>query len=336
MTRIAKEDAGVNTSSNDAEPPRPQQADLARLPRQLRKVTKEPRWVNWSFVRRDKDGEWTKPPLQPRDPRRLARNDDPSTWGSYDSALRCWQDEEADGLGFQLLGADLAVVDLDDCCRYDDESEEISNITEWANDLINAAQGAYIEVTPSGRGLRIIGRCERDAPIHRRFSKPNGGGVEFYRNTARYITVTGIDMKGADKELPLLDDFIEEQVALHDREAPASSPKPERASEAAKPSGGSSIDRSADTHSNVWRLAHKGLSLDEIKILMREHEPTTDKYGTGARFGKEIERCFGKWEGQRPQAPKLPQHSWEAPDISLLDDRRGELPEYPLELLPSD
>jgi hypothetical protein len=36
------------------------------------------------------------------------------------------------------------------------------------------------------------------------------------------------------------------------------------------------------------------------------------------------------------RAPRDSNHSWEEPDPSLLDDRRGELPEFPIEALPSN
>jgi hypothetical protein len=36
------------------------------------------------------------------------------------------------------------------------------------------------------------------------------------------------------------------------------------------------------------------------------------------------------------RAPRDSNHCWEEPDPSLLDDRRGDLPEFPIEALPSN
>ena len=65
-------------------------ADLANLPPALHVLTTQLRWVVWRWIKRnDKQGgvNWTKPPYRADNPRRPAKSDDPSTWGSYADAV---------------------------------------------------------------------------------------------------------------------------------------------------------------------------------------------------------------------------------------------------------
>src|SRR5215472_15151311 len=87
---------------NHPKKPHTHTSDLTRLPAALEPLTEEERWVGWQWVlRQNNDGEqrWTKPPFQPRDLGH-ARSNDPSTWGTYDRAVRRWRDGDVDGIGF--------------------------------------------------------------------------------------------------------------------------------------------------------------------------------------------------------------------------------------------
>ena len=98
--------------------PVPVQGDLANLPSALARLKKMPNWVVWRWewvVNKRGFGKWDKPPLQPRRPQQYARNNDPSTWGSYDEALAAYAAGKCDGLGFNLAGTDIAAFDIDDC-----------------------------------------------------------------------------------------------------------------------------------------------------------------------------------------------------------------------------
>jgi putative DNA primase/helicase len=76
-------------------------------------------------------------------------------------------------------------------------------------------------VTPSGKGLRIIGLATGPS-VHRKFAVPGGGSVEVYRNAKRYVTITGLALPGHDPEvLARIDDAIDRTVAEHDGAKPA-------------------------------------------------------------------------------------------------------------------
>jgi hypothetical protein len=177
------------------------------LPPALAPLAKESRWVVWKWIK-GKTGKWTKPPYQGRAPGRHAASDDPSTWCDVNTAMLCYTEGRCDGIGF-VLGDDapLGALDLDDC-----RNKETSELHPWARDKITLAQ-SYVEVTPSGEGVRIIGLAS-GKPIQRKFIVPNGNGVscEPYRRTVRYITISGQQI-GDGAELGNIDALIDDVVA---------------------------------------------------------------------------------------------------------------------------
>ena len=79
--------------------------------------------------------------------------------------------------------------------------------------------GAYQEITVSGGGLRIIGIVS-GPETHRRFNfDRSGAGIELYRNTARYITISGAEIGGPCTKLPPLDAFIDTLLVPHSGQA---------------------------------------------------------------------------------------------------------------------
>lgn len=122
----------------------------------------------WKTVRRN--GAPTKMPLTVTG--RPASSTDPATWSTHRAAERA---RIGDGIGF-VLGDGIACLDLDGC--LDDQGRP----NELAREILAATEGAYVEVSPSGRGLHIWGTA---APQPGR----KYPGVEVY-STGRYITVT--------------------------------------------------------------------------------------------------------------------------------------------------
>jgi hypothetical protein len=175
--------------------PRTYQGDLAHLPPALQPLTEERRWVVWNWELRK--NKWTKPPYRACNPSRYAHSDDPGTWECHAAAVDAVAHGAADGIGFALLGSNIGAVDLDHC-----RDAESGAITPWAENIRIEAGNAYCEVTVSGQGLRIIGRAS-GPEMHRKFTfdRATGAGIELYRNTARYITVSGLEI-GSCVELP--------------------------------------------------------------------------------------------------------------------------------------
>src|SRR5690606_4425373 len=129
-----------------------------RLPREL---TSRARWVRHDRKRPiTVDG-------------RPASATDPRTWSTYHTAARS---KVGDGLGF-VLGDGVACLDIDQCL------DERGRPDARARAILARVPDAYVEISPSGRGLHIWGVApEQPGRRHR--------GYEVY-SVGRYVTVTG-------------------------------------------------------------------------------------------------------------------------------------------------
>jgi hypothetical protein len=285
--------------------PKTYAADLAHLPEALLPLTEHKRWVVWPWELRTTKGgkeKWTKPPRQARDPSRNARSNDPATWGSYSDALAAVSAGNADGIGYMLKDSDIGAIDLDHCV-----DRESSKPEPWAEQLCSEANGAYHEITVSGTGMRIIGKVG-GPELHRRFAfDRNGAGIELYRNTARFITVSGLQL-GDCTELPPLDAFIDTLFARHSGQAAggfdfnaagaqSSSLDYDDLIENGAPEGG----RSELFQAVVWHLAGKGWGADQITDELARHPG-----GIGAKYANrlhaEVTRSYKKWASQKRAA----------------------------------
>jgi hypothetical protein len=279
--------------------------DLAHLPDALSPLTGQTRWVVWLWEWRATRaaGKWTKPPRQARDPGRNAKSNDPSTWSSYEDAVAAVTSGNADGIGFMLLGSGIGAGDLDHC-----RNPETGAVDPWAETLSVEADGAYREVTVSGGGLRVIGKVS-GPEAHRKFTfdRNTGAGVEVYRNTARYITVSGLEL-GTCVELPPLDGFIDNVLMrygghqaggldFNDAGPQSSSIDYDNLIRNGAPEG----QRSDLFQSVVWHLAGKGWSADQIV-----DELTRYPNGIAAKFADrlhaEVTRSFEKWRARKRAA----------------------------------
>jgi len=306
--------------------PRTYNADLAHLPSALVPLTEEQRWVVWPWeLRTTKSGKekWTKPPRQARNPRRNARSNDPSTWGSYADAVAAVAAGNADGIGYMLKDSNIGAIDLDHCV-----DQESTKLEPWAEQLCGEANGAYQEITVSGGGLRIIGIAS-GPETHRRFNfDRSGAGIELYRNTARYITISGLQI-GQCPGLPPLDAFIDMLFARHSGQAaggldfndadPQASPDYDDLIQNGAPEG----ERSELFQAVVWHLAGKGWSAEQITDELAQHPN-----GIGAKYADrlhpEVSRSYEKWRSRKRAAvtgTTAPNDPW--PQIYI---RNGELP----------
>jgi primase-polymerase (primpol)-like protein len=189
--------AVTGITGGDSAPPRPvapRPIDPRTIPA-LVPLTRHRRWVAWGYTwtpKGEHGGKWDKPPRQKTFA--LAHNDNPKTWCALDEIWPIVEgDKRFDGIGLELLGLKLAVLDLDDV-----RDRSTGALASWAWELVRLAwdAGAYVEITPSQCGVRIIGTSHGSATIHTKKSHPSGvGSFEIYMNLtaghARYITVTG-------------------------------------------------------------------------------------------------------------------------------------------------
>ena len=174
------------------------------IPQPLRGLTQ---WVCW--------GGLPDKPKAPQDPKtlRMAKCNDPTTWGSFDQAARR-VGAGAQGVGIEFAaGGGLVGVDFDHCLGPDGDLDPW--VAGWVERL-----GSYTEISPSGSGLHVI--CRGTLP---------GAAVkrplcEMY-DRDRYFTVTGNQygsywqLRDAQTELEAL---YRELSAQRETTAPLSAP----------------------------------------------------------------------------------------------------------------
>jgi hypothetical protein len=223
--------------------------DLRRLPAALTPLVDLPCWVLWRWEMSE-TGKWTKVPYQPNG--RKAKNNDPTTWSSYDTVISVV--ERFDGIGFCLLSENIAAFDID-CCRDPDSG----TIHPWAQSLVEKV-GSYTEITVSGTGLRIIGYG--DGPkVHRKQSVAEGVTLEAYRQAERYIVITGNPLPGADFAIANIDAQIDATVAELD----------------SKKGNGKAREGDGAESNDERQQGQQGAGDDELEDLIRN--------GCGDRFG---------------------------------------------------
>ena len=300
--------------------PKSQNADLANLPPALAPLCQQPHWVLWRWERRRE--KWTKPPYTLAGTN--AKSDDPSTWSGYDAALDAVRhaNGSVDGIGFMLRGTDLTSVDLDHCL------DQSGRPSAWAEAWLETMNDAYVERTPSGEGLRIIGTGAGER-LQRRWTIKDAphpeAAIEVYRNCERYITITGAQI-GDCAELQPID--VGKIVAHYDaaKEAAKGASKARNGSKTRSGSknktgafdfneAGASIDydevirngapngqRSELFQACVWHLAAKGMSVEEIVTTLAQYpRGIGEKYA--GRLKEEVERSFAKWQAERQPRP---------------------------------
>lgn len=165
----------------------PDPADVAgnftpRIPAELIAL---PQWVCWHYEIRD--GKTTKPPIQAHSNGKLlyAKSNDPATWSDFDTAVATAIRLNLQGQGLCLSATDnLTGLDLDHVIHAD--TRELDPL---AVEVLDRFAGTYIEISPSGTGLRIwcYGKPQRSGKCAGKIK-----WLEVYSHPSkRYLTVTG-------------------------------------------------------------------------------------------------------------------------------------------------
>lgn len=126
---------------------------------------------------------------------RKASTVDASTWAPLDSVLQVWRrwPGKYAGIGFVFVkGQHLVGIDLDNCL------EASVAVKEWARGTVERFFDTYMEISPSGRGLKIWARGE--LPANLPGTRIADGAIEVYDH-ARYFTFTGRAFRGAPLQI---------------------------------------------------------------------------------------------------------------------------------------
>lgn len=143
----------------------------------------------WKYE--DRDGRRTKMPYNPNSLQDRAKSNDRSTF----APMATTQARAAgfDGIGIGIFD-DIAGIDIDHCI------DDAGQLSPMAQDIVQTMD-AYTEISPSGKGLRILFlapgfQYDKD----RYYIKESKQGLEVYiaGMTNRYLTVTGNTLRSSD------------------------------------------------------------------------------------------------------------------------------------------
>jgi hypothetical protein len=295
----------------DARPPKPQtcNGDLTRLPPALEHLRGQKVWVCWCWFWNGK--KWTKPPRRVDDPAINASTSDAQTWGTHAQAVAQVLAGKADGVGFALKGCkNHSGVDLDHC--YERETGETA---DWADEYIRRFPGAYVEVTVSGNGKRVLGIS--DLELSPKFKLPNhgnGAAIELFSNSTHYLTLSCNQVGVCDVLTPIGDEMTKIAAELGGKsngfdfkaEPPVDdfSPDPE-------PDNRGKSDNAPET---PWRFAEETRLRSALSAIPTDEKSLAEKFGhahdTWVKIGRAIERLgwnergyaiFRDWSAQNAQ-----------------------------------
>jgi hypothetical protein len=304
--------------------PTTHQGDLTKLPRALTPLLELPQWGVWRWTSKA-GGGWQKPPYRSCNPLRNLSTGDPDTWSTYADALAAVQAKEADGISFVLTPeGDIAAADLDHC-----RDPGTGSLSEWAQGLIDQA-ASYVEITPSGTGLRIIGTAIGEK-LHRKFDLPGAGklaALELFRRTHKAITVTVLEV-GHSRQLGNIDRLLNRAAtwAEANKRKPDAAPVNGFGRNSASPYCVEEIDRiiregaldganrSSVFHTIVGHLCGCGWSVERIVARLEQFpDGIAGRYIGEGRLSGEVARSFEKYRTRRIIGDRPPwSGGWQEP-----------------------
>ncbi|MBS1854337.1 MAG: hypothetical protein JST11_03145 [Acidobacteria bacterium] len=119
----------------------------------------------------------------------LAMANQPDTWNTFEQACRAVEQYGLTGVGFVFApGGAYTGIDLDDC-----RDPETGALAPWAREIVESL-ATYTEVSPSGKGVKLVVRAQLPGGRGRR-RKLASGEIEMYSRD-RYFTLTGDRVPG--------------------------------------------------------------------------------------------------------------------------------------------
>lgn len=249
------------------------------IPEELKQRTKI---VCWRFARSGAGAShrWCKQPISPIDGK-LAKVTSPETWSDFGTAVNAFQRNKSHlaGIGFVFTDDDPFVgIDLDHC--RDLESGELA---EWASTLVDELD-SYTEVSPSGTGVKIILKSNRQVPSRRKSSP----GIEIY-SSQRYFTLTGHALNGHEQ----IHTRTEQLLSVHQQHFPPSE----------SPTSSSLITPEEETvvatDHQILKRANRARNRDKFQSLWNG---STDLHaGNHSQADLALCRILAFWAGPLPQ-----------------------------------
>ena len=156
--------------------------DIKNIPAELKTSC---RFCVWKFEKRN--GQKTKMPYNPANGDR-ARINDLRTFADFKTTLVTYAMGGYDGIGI-AVGSGIGAFDIDHCIRED------GTLNDTADTVLSIFSTAYVEKSPSGKGLRGFFHVPEDYVYDKTvyYINNRSKGLEVYMPgaTNRFVTVTG-------------------------------------------------------------------------------------------------------------------------------------------------
>jgi primase-polymerase (primpol)-like protein len=154
-----------------------------QVPNEIREAFK---WAVWrAQPRPNQPGKFSKAPRNPSTGQLLSVNV-PESFTDFETCRLAVEEHGFSGLGILLQGNGWVGVDIDNFTEM--AQEQRGPVWEWIKGAL--AEGAYVEKSPSGSGLRAIFRGAFPGQGRR------SGSLEIYQ-TKRFLTITGHPIQSA-------------------------------------------------------------------------------------------------------------------------------------------
>jgi hypothetical protein len=308
----------MDTRGDQSFKPSTVHGDFAKPPAALALLRTRPQWVIWRLTRRG--DRWTKPPYRCDEPQHFASSSDPSTWSSYEVAIAAAAAGAGDGISYVLTPEDpFAAVDIDHV-----RNRASGAVAGWAQRLLEQANYSYVEISPSGTGLRIWGTAD-GGELHRKFTLEHAQALELFRHTCKPLTVTGLQL-GHSRQLGNIDALLDRAVMWAQQQQKLSKAKPassgsitagataqyslnqiEQIVREGAPEG---ANRSDTFHTIVGHYLGCGWGVEQIVALLEQHPGGIgERYIVEGRLLGEVERSAQKY---RPEQPGLWSSGWKS------------------------
>lgn len=234
----------------------------------MKRLSKEKCWCVWRRER-TRDGKWTKIPYRVNGEK--ARSNDPATWTDYPSAREALDNPFGNfaGPGIFFHG-DLCGIDVDG----DHDTGEGNPLEK---EVLELFKGTYAEKSPSGTGVHIIFRVDKELVPRepaknpdgrivyrldsRYYMKNPGNGLECYLGglTNRFFTVSGNRVSEGEDVTDQTEAFLVflEKYMIRPQ-APDAAPRPPGADPPFPEAGGGSEEIDVDARVNMARRAANG------------------------------------------------------------------------------
>lgn len=173
-------------------PPKLIRPDRDKIPAELRKLD---RWIVWNGVWKPEKKKFDKVPVQPTGGYKI-NHLDPKNHMTFEDAWAAYSAGMGSGIGFVMTGNPVGTTDNGDplyLVGIDFDDVNSSTETEYYVRSVYRRLKGYIEISPSGNGLRMFA-LSRKAPRSGQTSKG-----EMYAS-GRFLTVTGNNARGSLRE----------------------------------------------------------------------------------------------------------------------------------------